>query len=59
MLVRRNSYFMFYNMLNLLGNSYGYFVAILTRRDMFQVNHVEIVKYPGTGMDRNLLIVQV
>ncbi|CAM4805478.1 unnamed protein product [Rotaria magnacalcarata] len=39
------------------GNTQGYFVVILTRRDMFSVHGSEVVRYPGTNMNRNLLIV--
>lgn len=42
-----------------LGNTEGYFVIILTRRDLFQVQNVEIIPYPGTNMERNLLVVHV
>jgi len=41
------------------GNIQGYFVVILTRREMFTVQGFEIIAYPGTNMDRNLLIVHV
>ncbi|CAF4746129.1 unnamed protein product [Rotaria sp. Silwood1] len=37
----------------------GYFVAILTRRDILKVQSHEVIPYPGTQMDRNLLIVHV
>ncbi|UJR14900.1 hypothetical protein I4U23_001884 [Adineta vaga] len=39
------------------GNTEGYFVVILVRRKLFQVQNSEIIKYPGTNMERNLLIV--
>ncbi|CAF4670982.1 unnamed protein product, partial [Rotaria sp. Silwood1] len=38
------------------GNTQGYFVVILTRRELFKVQNIEIIKYPGTNMERNLLI---
>jgi hypothetical protein len=43
----------------LLGNTEGYFVIILTRRDLFQVQNFEMIPYSGTNMNRNLLIVHV
>ena len=43
----------------LLGNTEGYFVVILTRRDLIQVQTSEIIPYPRTNMERNLLIVHV
>ncbi|CAF4163412.1 unnamed protein product, partial [Adineta steineri] len=39
------------------GNTEGYFVVILTRRELFKVQNFEITPYPGTNMGRNLLIV--
>ena len=42
-----------------LGNTEGYFVVILTRRELFQVNNFEMISYPGTNMGRNLLVVHV
>ncbi|CAF4414920.1 unnamed protein product, partial [Rotaria sp. Silwood2] len=39
------------------GNTQGYFVVILTRRELLKVQNIEIIKYPGTNMERNLLIV--
>ncbi|CAF1103478.1 unnamed protein product [Adineta steineri] len=39
------------------GNTEGYFVVILTRRELFKVQNFEIIPYPGTNMGRNLLIV--
>ena len=42
-----------------LGNTEGYFVVILTRRDLFQVQSIEIIPYPGTKMERNLLVIHV
>jgi hypothetical protein len=42
-----------------LGNIEGYFVVILTRRELLQVNGFEIIAYPSTTMNRNLLIVHV
>jgi hypothetical protein len=42
-----------------LGNTEGYFVVILIRREMFKVHGSEIIAYPGTAMNRNLLIVHV
>ncbi|CAF1431338.1 unnamed protein product [Adineta steineri] len=39
------------------GNTEGYFVVILTRRELFKVYNFEIIPYPGTNMGRNLLIV--
>ncbi|CAF3300037.1 unnamed protein product, partial [Rotaria sp. Silwood2] len=39
------------------GNIQGYFVVILTRRDMFRIHGFEIIAYPGSNMNRNLLIV--
>jgi hypothetical protein len=42
-----------------LGNTEGYFVVILTRREFFTVQNFEIITYPGTNMERNLLIVHV
>ncbi|CAF3103270.1 unnamed protein product [Rotaria sp. Silwood2] len=41
------------------GDIEGYFVAILTRRDTLKVQSHEVIPYPGTQMDRNLLIVHV
>ncbi|CAF4593928.1 unnamed protein product [Rotaria sp. Silwood2] len=41
------------------GNTQGYFVVILTRRELLKVQNIEIIKYPGTNMERNLLIVHV
>ena len=41
------------------GNIQGYFVVILTRREIFKVHGFEIIAYPGTNMARNLLIVHV
>ncbi|CAF1020838.1 unnamed protein product [Adineta steineri] len=41
------------------GNTEGYFVVILTRRELFKVQNFEIITYPGTNMGRNLLIVHV
>jgi hypothetical protein len=34
-------------------------VAIFTSREMFKVQSHEVIPYPGTTMDRNLLIVHV
>ena len=42
-----------------LGNTQGYFTVILIRRELFQVHNSEIITYPGTNMERNLLIVHV
>jgi len=42
-----------------LGNIEGYFVVILTRREYFHVKKFEIIPYPGTNMERNLLIIHV
>ncbi|CAF1174310.1 unnamed protein product [Rotaria sordida] len=39
------------------GNIQGYFVVILTRREMFRIHGFEIIAYPNTNMNRNLLIV--
>ncbi|CAF0849337.1 unnamed protein product [Adineta steineri] len=39
------------------GNTEGYLVVILTRRELFKVQNFEIITYPGTNMGRNLLIV--
>ncbi|CAF1357402.1 unnamed protein product [Adineta steineri] len=39
------------------GNTEGYFVVILTRRELFKVQNFEIIPYPETNMGRNLLIV--
>ncbi|CAF3505812.1 unnamed protein product [Rotaria socialis] len=39
------------------GNAKGYFVVILTRRELFNVENFEIITYPGTNMERTLLIV--
>ncbi|CAF1119043.1 unnamed protein product [Rotaria sordida] len=40
----------------LIGNTQGYFVVILTRRELFKVQNIDIITYPGTKMERNLLI---
>jgi hypothetical protein len=42
-----------------LGNDKGYFVAIFTRRETLKVQDYEVVPYPSTEMNRNLLIVHV
>lgn len=39
------------------GNNTGYFITIMIRRDTMKVKGHEIVPYPSTQMDRNLLIV--
>ncbi|CAF4690038.1 unnamed protein product [Rotaria sp. Silwood1] len=39
------------------GDNQGYFVVILTYRDIFRIHDFEIITYPGTNMNRNLLIV--
>ncbi|CAF0964540.1 unnamed protein product [Adineta ricciae] len=39
------------------GSNEGYFVVILLRRKLFQVQKSEIIAYPGTNMERNLLVV--
>ena len=46
-------------MLFSLGNDRGYFVAIFTQREMLKVQGHEIIPYPNTKMDRNLLVVHV
>ncbi|CAF3810090.1 unnamed protein product [Adineta steineri] len=40
-----------------IGNNQGYFVVILIRQDLFIVHGFELIPYPGTMMNRNLLIV--
>ena len=40
------------------GNYKGYFVAILTRRETIRIEgEEEVVPFPTTTMDRNLLVV--
>ena len=42
-----------------LGSLQVYFVVILTRRGLFKIHGFEIIPYPGTMMNRNLVIVHV